>query len=154
SSVQAPRSLAGTLYAYRAEQRVAQTIAIADSTITDVTAPDDAAIAKFHKDNADRYQAPEYRAITMVRLDPEEYGKKYSIADDAVQKEYDSRRSEFQIPEKRAIVQSVLPDEKAAKDLAEKVRQGTPFADAAKAATGTDPLEVGTFSQADLQKRL
>ncbi len=154
ADVQTPRSLAETLYAYRAEQRIAHTLAIPDSSITDVPTPDDAAIAQFHKDNADRYQAPEYRALTLVRLDPEEYAKKYSIADDAVQAEYDSRQSEFNIPEKRAIVQAVLPDEAAAQDLAAKVRQGTPFADAVKAATSDDPLDVGMFAQADLQKRL
>ncbi len=154
ADVHAPRSLTETLYAYRAEQRIAHTLAIADSSIADVPAPDDAAIARFHKDNADRYQAPEYRALTLVRLDPEEYAQKYSIGDDAVQREYDARHSEFNIPEKRAIVQAVLPDEAAAKDLAAKVRQGTPFADAVKAATTDDPLDVGTFAQADLQKRL
>ncbi len=154
ADVQTPRSLAETLYAYRAEQRIAHILAIPDSSITDVPTPDDAAIAQFHKDNAERYQAPEYRALTLVRLDPEEYAKKYAITDDAVQAEYDSRQSEFQIPEKRAIVQAVLPDEAAAQDLAAKVRQGTPFADAVKAATTDDPLDVGTFAQSDLQKRL
>jgi peptidyl-prolyl cis-trans isomerase D len=154
AGVQAPRSLTETLYAYRAEQRIAHTLAIADSSITDVATPDDAAITQFHKDNADRYQAPEYRAITLVRLDPEEYAKKYAITDEAVQAEYNSRKSEFQIPEKRVIAQAVLPDEAAAQDLAAKVRQGTPFADAVKAATSDDPIDVGTFAQDDLQKRL
>lgn len=154
AGIRAPRSLSETLYAYRAEQRIANTLAIADSSITDVPTPDDAAIAQFYKDNADRYQAPDYRAVTLVRLDPEEYAKKYAITDDAVQKEYDSRKSEFQIPEKRVVVQAVLPDETAAKALADKVRHGTPFADAAKAATSDDPIDVGTFAQDDLQKRL
>jgi peptidyl-prolyl cis-trans isomerase D len=152
--VRAPRSLTETLYAYRSEQRTANTLAIADSSITEVPTPDDAAIAQFHKDNADHYQAPDYRAVTLVRLNPEEYAKKYAITDDAVQKEYDSRQSEFQIPEKRAIVQAVVPDEAAAKALTDKVRQGTPFADAVKAATSDDPIDVGTFAQDDLQKRL
>jgi peptidyl-prolyl cis-trans isomerase D len=154
AGVQAPRSLTETLYAYRAEQRTAQTLAIADSSITDVATPDDAAIAQFHKDNADRYQAPEYRAITMIRLDPDEYAKKYAITDDAVQKEYDARQNELQTPEKRAVVQVVLPDEAAAKDLADKVRQGMPLADAAKAANAGDPIEVGTLSEKDLQQQL
>jgi peptidyl-prolyl cis-trans isomerase D len=69
-----------------------------------------------------------------------------------VKAEYEARKSEFDIPEKRQVVQVVLPDEAAAKALAEKVKQGTPFAEAAKAASGADPLEVGTFTQADLQQ--
>src|SRR5262249_15351831 len=72
AGVQAPRSMTETLYAYRAEQRIANTLAIADSSITDVPTPDDAAIEQFYKANADRYQAPDYRAVTLVRLNPEE----------------------------------------------------------------------------------
>jgi peptidyl-prolyl cis-trans isomerase D len=71
-----------------------------------------------------------------------------------VQTEYDSRKSEFDIPEKRVIVQAVLPDEAAAKALADKVRQGAPFAEAVKSATSNDPVDVGTFAQADLQQQL
>ncbi|HUL10339.1 MAG TPA: SurA N-terminal domain-containing protein [Candidatus Acidoferrum sp.] len=154
AGVQAPRSMTETLYAYRAEQRIANTLAIPDSSITDVPTPDDAAIEKFYKDNPDHYQAPEYRALTLVRLDPEDYAKKYSITDDAVQKEYDSRQAELQIPEKRKIVQVVFPDEAAAKDLVDKIRQGTPFADAAKAANAGDVIEVGTLAESDLQQQL
>lgn len=154
AGVQVPKSLAETIYAYRAEQRVAQTLVIADGSIAEVPTPDEAAIAQFHKENPDRYQAPEYRALTVVRLTPADHAAKIAVGDDAVKAEYEARRSEFDIPEKRLIVQVVLPDEAAAKALAEKVKQGTPFAEAAKAASGGDPLEVGTFAQKDLQQRL
>jgi len=152
--VQAPKSLAEAIYAYRAEQRVAQTLFIADSSIAEVPAPDEAAIAQFHKDNPDRYQAPEYRAITVVRLTPQDYAANIAVGDDAVTAEYEARRSEFDIPEKRLIVQAVLPDEAAAKALADAVKQGTPFAEAVKAASGGEPLEVGTFTQTGLQQHL
>jgi peptidyl-prolyl cis-trans isomerase D len=154
AGVQVPKSLAETIYTYRAEQRVAQTLLIADSSIAEVPTPDEAAIAQFHKENPDRYQAPEYRALTVVRLTPADYAAKIAVGDDAVKAEYEARQSEFDIPEKRLIVQVVLPDEAAATALAEKVTQGTPFAEAAKAASGGDPLEVGTFTQKDLQQRL
>jgi peptidyl-prolyl cis-trans isomerase D len=153
AGVLVPKSLAEAIYAYRAEQRTAQTLFIADSGIAEVPTPDEAAIAQFHKEHADRYQAPEYRAITVVRLSPEDHAAKIAVDDEAVKAEYEARRSEFDIPEKRQIVQAVLPDEAAAKALAEKVNQGTPFAEAAKAAIGDDPLEIGTFTQTELQLR-
>jgi peptidyl-prolyl cis-trans isomerase D len=154
AGVQVPASLAETIYAYRAEQRVAQALLISDSSIAEVAMPDEAAVAQFHKDNTDRYQAPEYRTLTVVRLTPAEYAAKIAVGDDAVKAEYEARKREFDIPERRLIVQAVLPDEAAAKALAEKVKQGAAFAEAAKAASGSDPLEVGTFTQADLQQRL
>jgi peptidyl-prolyl cis-trans isomerase D len=154
AGVQVPKSLAETIYAYRNEQRVAQTLLIPDGSIAEVPTPDEAAIAQFHKENPDRYQAPEYRALTVVRLTPADHAAKIAVGDDAVKAEYEARRSEFDVPEKRLVVQAVLPDEAAAKALAEKVKQGTPFAEAAKAASGAEPLEVGTFAQKDLQQHL
>jgi peptidyl-prolyl cis-trans isomerase D len=154
AGVQVPKSLAETLYAYRNEQRVAQTLLIPDSSVADVPTPDEATLAQFHKDNADRYQAPEYRALTVVWLTPADHAPNIAVGDDAVKAEYDGRKSEFDIPEKRLVVQAVLPDEAAAKALADTVTQGTPFAEAAKAASGADPLEVGTFTRADLQQHL
>jgi peptidyl-prolyl cis-trans isomerase D len=154
AGVQVPKSLAETIYAYRAEQRVAQTLLVTDASIAEVPTPDEAAIAQFHKENPDRYQASEYRAITVVRLTPADYAAKIAVDDDAVKAEYEARRSEFDIPEKRLVIQAVLPDEAAAKALAEKVKQGTPFAEAAKAASGADPLDIGTFAQKDLQQHL
>jgi peptidyl-prolyl cis-trans isomerase D len=154
AGVQVPKSLAETIYAYRNEQRVAQTLLIPDSGVAEAPTPDDAAIAQFHKDNADRYQAPEYRALTVVRLTPADHAANIAIGDDVVKAEYDARKSEFDIPETRLIVQAVLPDEAAAKALADKVKQGTPFAEATRAASGADPLDVGTFTQKDLQQYL
>lgn len=150
----APKSLTETLYAYRNEQRVAETLLVLDSSISDVPMPDDAALVEFHKQNEARYQAPAYRAITVVRLSPADYAKQIAISDEAARAEYDARRHEFDVPEKRLIVQVVLPDEAAAKDLVAKVKGGTAFADAVTAATGAAPVEVGVLTQAELQERL
>jgi peptidyl-prolyl cis-trans isomerase D len=155
TGAQAPKSLAETVYAYRAEQRVAQSLFIPDSSITDVPTPDDATITQFHKDNADRYQAPEYRALTIVRLNPEDRAGAIKITDDAVQAEYDARKAEFDVPAHRKVTQAVIADEALAKDLVAKVRQGTPFPDAVKAAINADPLDTGDFAKAaDLQGAL
>lgn len=149
-----PKSLAEIVYAYRNEQRVAETLVIPDSSITDLPTPDEAALIEFHKQNEMRYQAPEYRGVTLVRLSPADYAKQIGITDEAARAEYDARLHEFDIPEKRLIVQAVLPDEAAAKDLAAKVRSGTGFADAVAAATGAPPVEVGLLTQGELQDRM
>ena len=155
TGVQAPEAMAQTIYAYRNEQRVAQSVVIPDTSITDVPTPDDAAITQFHKDHAASYQAPEYRAVTVVRLRPEDRVASIKVSDDQVKAEYDARKSEFDVPAQRQISQAVIPDEAAAKDLVSKVRAGTPFADALKTAANTDPLDLGNFGKAeDLQNAL
>ena len=152
---QVPKSLAETLYAYRNEQRVAQTLLIPDSSITDVATPDDAAIAQFHKDHPANYQAPEYRGLTIVRLRPEDRAGTIKISEDQVKTEYEARKAEFDVPAKRKVAQAVIADEAAAKDLVSKVRAGTPFADAVKAVINADPLDLGEFGKAeDLQNAL
>lgn len=150
----APKSLAEIVFAYRNEQRVAESLVIPDSSVTDVPTPDEAALVEYHKQNEIRYQAPEYREVTVVRLSPADYAKQIGITDEAARAEYDARLHEFDIPEKRLIVQAVLPDEAAAKDLAARVKGGMSFADATAAATGAAPVEVGVLTQAELQDRL
>jgi len=155
TGAQAPQTLTDVIYAYRNEQRVAQSLLVPDSSITDVPTPDDAAIAQFHKDHAASYQAPEYRAVTIVRLRPEDRVAGIKISDDQVKAEYDARKSEFDVPAQRKIAQAVIADEAAAKDLVAKVRAGTPFADAVKAAINADPLDLGDFAKVeDLQNAL
>jgi peptidyl-prolyl cis-trans isomerase D len=64
----APKPMIDAIYGYRAEKRVADTLLIADASIKGLLTPDQAALEKFLKDHADRYQAPEYRKLTILRL--------------------------------------------------------------------------------------
>lgn len=154
TGVAAPKTLAEAIYAYRGEKRVARTIIIADSSIVDVGPPDDAALAAYHAENATRYQAPEYRSLTILRLRPEDMVDQIKVSEDDIQAAYEARRDEFDLPEKRQIEQIVLPDEAAAKAAFELLKQGRTFAVVAQESVKRAPIGLGVVNQKQLSQVL
>ncbi len=150
AGIAAPRTLAEALHDFRGEKRVAMTILVPDSSIVDLPVPDDAALAAFHAENADRYQAPGYRNLTIVRLEPELLVPQIKIPEEELRAAYESRKAEFDVPERRHIQQIVLPDEAAAKGAFDKLKQGRTFADVAREAGNRDPIDLGTVTRGEL----
>src|SRR5262249_24549047 len=95
-----PKALANAIYGYRDEKRVAATIFVANGAITDVGQPDEKTLAEFHKQNASRYQSPEFRAVTLVWLRPEDVAGDVSVSEQEIADDFNARSSEFDTPEK------------------------------------------------------
>jgi peptidyl-prolyl cis-trans isomerase D len=156
----APTTLADVLYRYRNEQRVADTLLVADSSMTNIAEPNDAALEAFHKANADRYQAPEYRGLTIVHIRPEDRVSQVQVTDEELQAEYDAHRGQYNLPERRTLEQIVLPDEAAANAAYDKLKQGRTLADVSQEVLKRAPDAVGigsgapALSEADLAKLL
>jgi peptidyl-prolyl cis-trans isomerase D len=99
------------------------------------------ALVKFHQDHADRYQAPEYRKLTIARI---------RIGDDQIAKEYAAHPERYAAFGKRQFLTFTLPDEAAAKKAASEIAAGGDFAAAAKKATGADPIDTGMVDKAQM----
>src|SRR5262249_42648963 len=82
AGVAAPRTLVDLIYAYRAEKRVASTILVATNSITDVGTPDDKVLAEYLKQNGARFQSPEYRSVTLVRMAPGDVAGDVTVGED------------------------------------------------------------------------
>ena len=137
----APKALVDAIYAYRGEKRVADTLLIADAGITNIPTPDPSALVKFHQDRANRYQAPEYRKLTIVRI---------RIGDDKIAKEYAAHPERYAAFGKRQFLTFTLPDEAVARKAASDIAAGGDFAAVAKKATGADPIDTGMIDKAQM----
>ena len=154
AAVTAPRTMAEIIRGYRAERRVAETLLIADAAASDPDPPDEATLAAFHEENAGRYQAPEYRALTVVRISPADIADEIKVSEDELNEEFLIRRDEFDVPERRRIEQIVLADEAAAQAAAERLRQGADFAEVARETTGGEPVDLGTVERGGMLPEL
>lgn len=150
TGVQAPQTLVSAVHAYRAEQRIAQTLRLAAADMPDVPAPTETALETFHQENSDRYQSPEYRALTIVALSPEDLAREIHVGDDEIAASFEARKHEFDLPEKRHLDQIVFADETAAKTAAEKLAGGADFVEIAREATGGAPIDLGTVDKSGL----
>lgn len=150
----APAALASKLYAYRLQGRVAETMLIGDAGIGEIPPPDDAALQTYYDQNPVRYQAPEYRALTIVRLDPADHADESAVTEDDVTAEFESRKPEFEQPETRELEQIVYPDEAAAKAAYDKIIQGSTPLQVAQETVKRDPIQLGNTAKAQLMSVL
>lgn len=152
AGVQPPQTLVGAIHNHRGEERIAETLRIVATDMTGAATPDDAALQAFYEAHVEDYQAPEHRAVTLLRLSPEELAKEIQVGDDEVEAAFAIRKAEFDVAEKRHLDQIVFPDQAAAQAAAEKLAAGGDFAAIAREATGGDPIDLGTLDKAGLAR--
>jgi peptidyl-prolyl cis-trans isomerase D len=136
-----PQVLVDDVYRYRNEKRVASTLLIADAGIKDIPAPQPADLVKFHQDHPERYQAPEYRKISVLRN---------RVSDDEIAQEFKAHTDRYRAPGKRQFLTFTLLDEAAAKKAAADIAAGGDFATIAKKVSGADPIDTGLVEKTQM----
>jgi peptidyl-prolyl cis-trans isomerase D len=142
-----PRQMVDAVYDYRKEKRVADTVLIANSSQPNPPSPDTPTLAKYHSAHAERYQAPEYRKLTILRLQPAALAESIKVSDAQIAEEFAAHKEDYAVPEKREFLTFTLPDEAAAKAAAAEIAKGVDFAAAAKKATGQDVADTGLVAK-------
>lgn len=144
-----PKALADRLFAYRSEFRVAEVLTI-PTEAQKPPAPTDEQLAAFHKANAAKYTAPEYRTVTLVAFRPDDAAERVKVTDKDIEAEYERRKHEFAVPETRTVHQMILKDEAAAKQAYEALIGGRTFDAVAKEIAKADPLNMGKVTKSQL----
>ncbi|MDP6788733.1 MAG: SurA N-terminal domain-containing protein [Rhodospirillales bacterium] len=147
-----PAAILNPLYRRGAERRIAETLFIANDKAKGIKAAAEEELIAFHEKNAARFTAPEYRTLSVLTLLTDDLAREIAVPDERLAEAYEERRDEFSRPEKRRVLQMVLPDEAAAKDALGKLTEGRPFAEVAKDATGMDSetVALGLLSRDEL----
>ncbi len=147
-----PNDLLKSLYRFRGEGRVAETITVPASESSTPSVPDDAAIEQYYTANIDRFMAPEMRTISYVSIDPAALAADAApVSDEQLQAEYDNRIGEYTVHEKRDIDQAVLQSEDEAQKVGELLGQGKSLEQALKEANSSaSAVKLGEVARADL----
>ena len=148
-----PKILAHSVYRYRQEKRIVDTIKILDQDQPITTEPDIATLAKFHQDNAARFTAPEYRSLTIVRLEVDEIAAEITVMDEEVARAYDTRLDEFTTQEARRVLQIIVADEDIAKRAHKALSEGRDFATVAQEVAKMDlaSIDLGRVVRDDVR---
>ncbi|HEY7610323.1 MAG TPA: peptidyl-prolyl cis-trans isomerase [Alphaproteobacteria bacterium] len=137
-----PKTIADKVFAYRSEYRTAEVLMVPTAAMKP-PAPADEQLAAFHKANAAKYTAPEYRSFTMVLVRPEDAAERVKVTDQDIEAEYARRKPEFTTPETRALRQLIFKDEAAAKQAYEALMGGRSFETVAKDIAKAAPIDLG-----------
>ncbi len=126
--IQAPSGFAKRQFDFVSEQREATVLTINKDAVPAPEAPSDDVLQAYLDDNAVRYTAPEFRQVTMIRLEPSGYIRDVEgeITEEDVQNEYDSRIARGKIGTKgsRDVVVLSAPNQAAAEDAASRLKAG------------------------------
>ncbi len=147
-----PAILVDSLTRWREERRVVDSIAISDDSLP-APVPDQAQIEQFYKDHAQRFMAPEYRALTVLLARSADLANSVEITPDMIQDAYQARIDEFQEPERRQASQVVLADQASADKAASLIKAGKDLSAIAKETNGK-VVDLGLVERGGLPDEL
>jgi peptidyl-prolyl cis-trans isomerase D len=114
----APKTMVDEVYRARGQKRIYDIVTVKDGGFANIPVPDDQTLQSFYDQNAQKFMAPEYRGLTIIRLSADDQAKDINISDDDLKKAYDARQAELAQPERRDLLQVVVQNEDKAKQLA------------------------------------
>ena len=126
--IQAPSGFAKRQFDFLSEQRKATVLTLNKDAVPAPETPSDEILQAYLDDNAVRYTAPEFRQVTMIRLEPSGYLPDVAgeITEEDVQEEFDSRiaRGTLGTKASRDVIVLSAPDKATAEAAATRLIAG------------------------------
>ncbi len=129
--VVAPLEFAQERYQFLTEQRKARVLTLTEQSVAAPSEPTDDEIQDYIDANPIRFTAPEYRRVTMLRIENFDLFPDLEATEEELKTEYDYQveLGELGSPEKRSIVQITANDEASANAAVERLANGENAAD-------------------------
>jgi peptidyl-prolyl cis-trans isomerase D len=152
----APQPKVDLLYQYQNEKRTADIVSLPIAGAGDVGQPNEAELKSFYEAHPDLFRAPEYRGFTLASLKPDDLAKDIEIPEAKLKEEYDQRRDELQIPERREVEQILAPSEEKVKEAATALANGTDWREVATKIVGqnADTIDLGLMKREEMPAAL
>ncbi|WP_371398002.1 SurA N-terminal domain-containing protein [Fretibacter rubidus] len=142
--VEAPSEFAAQRYKFLTEQRKARVLTLSRDAVPAPPEPDEDTLKSFISERAVSFTAPEYRSVTMIRLETFDLTPDIDVEEDALRGAFDYKveLGDVGAPEKRSLVQIIANDEDTAKQAAELLATDQ---DPAVIASGLGLIEPDTY---------
>jgi peptidyl-prolyl cis-trans isomerase D len=150
AGLEVPDAFAMPLYAYENETRDARYVTLFHSAFADIEDPEEVALQSFYQEQKQNFMAPEYRALTVVRITAEDLMDEVAVSEEQLREEYELRKSSFEVPETRTLTQVVLSSEEDAQALAAAAQEGKTLAAAAEELGLPGPVDLGSVTKDEL----
>jgi peptidyl-prolyl cis-trans isomerase D len=124
SNINFPKFYVETLFKGLEEKRVFITVQVPLSKISVTAKPTDAELEQLYKQNQEAFTLPEYRELAILFIDPTVVRSKIQVSEEQLAEEYQRRKIDFFIPEKRDIQQIIFISQSNAEKAAEALKKG------------------------------
>jgi peptidyl-prolyl cis-trans isomerase D len=144
-----PQAAVAAMDRYQNEQRSVDYVLLDHALAGDVGAPSEQALNQYFEEHKLLFRAPELRKLVLVPLIPSLLADSIEVSDADAKQTYDSQRARYGTPERRQLQQIVFPNADDARAAAERIKQGTSFADLAKERGMSDrDIDLGNLTKA------
>jgi peptidyl-prolyl cis-trans isomerase D len=142
-----PRGYAHALFDFATEQRATEYVLLTAQSLGAPPSPTDQQVAAYIKAHPARFSTPEYRSVTVAALTVEDASVGITLTDAQLRGEYELKKSNYVVPERRDVQQVTFPDQASAAAVRAKIDGGMSFEMATAGKTVDDRKDV---SQDDL----
>jgi len=148
-----PPGYTSLLFDFIEQQRAASYVVVPKAAAGTPPAPTDEDLQAFVRSHPAQVSTPEYRDVTYAVAAPQDVMNQVHVTDQELEQQYELRKDQYQVPEKRDVEQIVFPDEASAKAARTKLDAGTGF-DQLAFQRGLKPSDtsLGAVVEADLGK--
>ena len=124
SNAGAPTAMIDALFRFRAEQRSADVLYIADEAVQVEQEPDEQALRKIYDENIASFFAPEYREVEAIVIRPTDLVPPESITEDEIQTFYDENMDRYRTQPTRTVRQLIFGTELDAQAAFDQIQDG------------------------------
>lgn len=133
------------------EERKIAYVVLPKSSAGEIADPDEAALSAYFDANKARFAAPEYRAVSLLKLTPQEISRPDEVTEDEIKQEYEASGDRFGEPERRHILQLTLSGPDARKKAEALLAEGKSFDEIlTEFGTTADQIDLGSLTRAEL----
>lgn len=144
--LQVPAAYDEAVWDFRFQERSVRAFHLGPNAVPPVAEPTDAELTAFFDTVKSRFRAPEYRAVTVMLLDPARLADPAGVSDADARAAYDAAGARFVEPEQRAILQIPVADAAMADKVIAALNAGeTPEAVATLAGRTLADIDLGTI---------
>lgn len=133
---------------FRNEERTISYFAVNRDDLPALADPTDEQLTAFYDAHKAQFAAPEFRALTLLRVDPATLADPSTVSEEQARADYDRQTNRFGTPEKRAVQQIIFDDKTKAEAAEQALQAGTPMEEIASGAGRTmSDVDLGTVAR-------
>lgn len=146
ANASAPGYLVENLFTYRNETRVADTLLVTVPSLTDKDLPTDEELEELYQENIAAYTAPEYRKVTALLIETQDFQSSANITDEALKARYEETVSRYRTPGTKRISQLIFDSQEEAAAVRAQVEPGENLTTLAAKAGVPAPIDMGELT--------
>ncbi len=143
-----PKTLVDAANRFANETRKLSYFTVPKSKLGEIEEPSAEKLRDYYNTHKGEFRAPEFRKVGVIQLTPVTLAKSIEIPEADIKASFENNKARFNRPERRTVLQIAFPDDAAAKEAHEKLKNGADFMEVAKERGFTESdVNLGTLDR-------